>query len=81
MLIFLVRSVLWRSTKSRGAPKDTDAMVGLSPYLQTHGRQQRQGRPIGGITAFIRALKRANSTSIQQHAANLNEHLGNCSAK
>lgn len=33
-LIFLLRSRLCRRTKSRAAPKDTDAMVGLGPYLQ-----------------------------------------------
>lgn len=34
VLIFLLRSRLCRSTKSRGAPKDTEAMLGRSPYLQ-----------------------------------------------
>jgi hypothetical protein len=59
VLIFLVRSVLCRSTKSLGAPKDTDAMFGWSPYLQA-----REG-DAGSRMGHVMGLQAAGDTSCQ----------------
>jgi hypothetical protein len=44
VLIFLLRSMLCLSTKSLGVPNDTDAMFGLSPYLQASGHAAGCGK-------------------------------------
>lgn len=74
VLIFLVRSALCRSTKSLGAPNDTDAMFGRSPYLQARVKCSRMRDVMGWQVAVVNscqlmAAKHSDSRKQQQQKA------------